>query len=130
MGIRHVVAAVIEREGRLLVAQRPKGNRHAGKREFPGGKVEPGESRGDAIRRELAEELGVDVLDSDDAVFASEDTGSDFIIEFFPVTIQGVPRALEHRAVAWVLRQDLLSFDLVATDRRFAEWLPNLPAPV
>jgi 8-oxo-dGTP diphosphatase len=58
-----VVAAVIERpDGAFLLAQRPAGKVYAGYWEFPGGKVEPGESNHDSLRRELAEELGIDVL--------------------------------------------------------------------
>ena len=57
-----VVAAVIERpDGRFLLAQRPNGKVYAGYWEFPGGKVEPGESLGRALRRELHEELGIEV---------------------------------------------------------------------
>ena len=58
-----VVAAVIVNErGQFLLAQRPAGKVHAGYWEFPGGKVEPGEAAADALRRELHEELGVDVI--------------------------------------------------------------------
>ena len=55
-----VLATVIRRDGRLLVCQRPSHKRHGGLWEFPGGKVEPGESDLAASRRELAEELGVE----------------------------------------------------------------------
>ncbi|HKW99482.1 MAG TPA: (deoxy)nucleoside triphosphate pyrophosphohydrolase [Bryobacteraceae bacterium] len=54
-----VVAAVIEHQGLVLICQRKPGQWHALKWEFPGGKVEPGESPPDAIRRELDEELGI-----------------------------------------------------------------------
>ena len=54
-----VVAAVIERDGRILIGQRKVGQRHALKWEFPGGKVEPGEAPTDALRRELEEELAI-----------------------------------------------------------------------
>jgi len=54
------VAAVAIRDGRVLVCRRPAGTHFAGKWEFPGGKVEPGESDGEALRREMMEELGVE----------------------------------------------------------------------
>ena len=54
-----VVAAVIERDGRVLIGQRKPGKWHALKWEFPGGKVEPGEALSAALRRELEEELGI-----------------------------------------------------------------------
>jgi A/G-specific adenine glycosylase len=56
-----VVAAVIERGGRVLVSQRGPGGGHPGLWEFPGGKREPGERDAQALRRELREELGIDV---------------------------------------------------------------------
>ena len=55
-----VVAAVIEREGRVLIGQRRTSDRHALKWEFPGGKVEPYENPKEALRRELREELNID----------------------------------------------------------------------
>ena len=57
-----VVAAVIERDGRVLIGQRPAGKRHGLKWEFPGGKVELGEPPEDALRRELEEELGIQAV--------------------------------------------------------------------
>ncbi|MCK7504065.1 MAG: NUDIX domain-containing protein [Desulfobacterales bacterium] len=58
----HVIAAVIRRDGRYLVGRRPDGKRHGGLWEFPGGKVDPGESRLEAAHRELGEELGMQAL--------------------------------------------------------------------
>ncbi|HSW51273.1 MAG TPA: (deoxy)nucleoside triphosphate pyrophosphohydrolase [Bryobacteraceae bacterium] len=58
-GLRTVVAAVIEREGRVLVCQRRRSDSHPLKWEFPGGKVEPGESPAAALQRELEEELAI-----------------------------------------------------------------------
>ena len=55
-----VVAAVIERDGRILIGQRKAGGRHGLKWEFPGGKVEPGEEPREALARELREELGIE----------------------------------------------------------------------
>ena len=55
-----VVAAVIERDGKILIGQRQRTARHAFKWEFPGGKVEPGEDERTALKRELREELGID----------------------------------------------------------------------
>jgi len=58
--LKTVAAAVMERDGRILACRRRTDQVHAGKWEFPGGKVEPGEEIADALRRELREELGIE----------------------------------------------------------------------
>ena len=115
-----VVAAVIRRDGRLLVCQRPAHKRHGGLWEFPGGKLEAGESAFDGARRELAEELDVTVQTVGDVEFSIHDPGSPFVIEFHPVEIAGNPRCIEHTAHAWVTPQELLTLPLAPSDRQFA----------
>lgn len=66
-------AALIDADGRVLVSQRPAGTSMAGLWEFPGGKVEPGEAPEDALRREIREELGVDLCCVTPAGFADHD---------------------------------------------------------
>ena len=117
------MASVIRRNGQLLLCQRPNEKRHGGLWEFPGGKVEPGESDLAASGRELAEELGVHVPTVGAVEFSVADPGSDFVIEFLPVTIEGDPVCLEHSAVAWVRLTELLAYDLAPSDRRYAEFL-------
>src|SRR5512133_3370515 len=91
-----VVAAVVRRYGRLLVCQRPAHKRHGGLWEFPGGKLEAGESPLDGARRELQEELDVVVRTvEEDAEFAAGDPGSDFVIEFHAAEIDGDPKCRE-----------------------------------
>jgi 8-oxo-dGTP diphosphatase len=114
-----VVAAVVEREGRLLLCRRPAGKRHAGLWEFPGGKLLPGESVADAVRRELAEELAVEVLAVGDRLLALPDPGSAFVVEFYPVKIAGEPQALEHDALGWFRTEELADLDLAPSDRAF-----------
>ena len=114
------MAAVIEREGRLLLCRRPAGKRHAGLWEFPGGKLLPGESIFEAARRELAEELGVEVLSVGERLFELPDPGSPFVIEFHPVEIQGEPEPLEHDELLWALPAELEGLDLAPSDRAFA----------
>jgi 8-oxo-dGTP diphosphatase len=115
-----VIAAVVRRYGRLLVCQRPAHKRHGGLWEFPGGKLEEGESALEGARRELAEELDVTVQTVGEMEFAIHDPGSPFVIEFHPVEIAGNPRCIEHTAHAWVTPQELLTLPLAPSDRQFA----------
>lgn len=117
--IVRVVASVIECEGKLLVCERPAHKRHGGLWEFPGGKVEPTENDFEAVERELEEELGVRVLEVGPVVFSTADPGSDFVIEFLPVSIVGQPRCFEHTALAWVRDHELLQMPLAPSDRRY-----------
>jgi 8-oxo-dGTP diphosphatase len=118
-----VVAALIEREGRLLLCRRPAGKRHAGLWELPGGKFLPGESPLEAARRELAEELGIEVLAAGGLLLAVPDPGSPFVVEFHRVEIAGEPTPLEHEALAWAAPADLPGYALAPSDRLFAEHL-------
>jgi mutator protein MutT len=120
-----VVAAVVERQGLLLLCRRPAGKRHAGRWEFPGGKLLPGEAVPEALRRELSEELGVEVIEVGERLLAVPDPGSAFLVEFYPVKIAGEPVALEHDGLAWVRPEDLLELDLAPSDRSFAEQDPQ-----
>ena len=115
-----VVAAVVRRYGRLLVCQRAAHKRHGGLWEFPGGKLEAGESTLDGARRELAEELDVVVRSVDEMEFSIQDPGSVYVIEFHPVEIDGEPRCIEHSALAWATPEQLLELPLAPGDRAFA----------
>ena len=92
-----VVAAVIVREEKYLICQRPLDKRHGGLWEFPGGKLLPGESMFDGARRELHEELDIEVQSLDDSMFTVQDPGSDFMIMFCPVEAVGEPTADQRR---------------------------------
>lgn len=123
-----VLAAVIRRDDRYLICQRPPHKRHGGLWEFPGGKLEPGETHGHAARRELAEELGVNVQTVGAVLFSVADPGSQFVIEFVDVTIAGEPRCIEHSALRWLPLDELAALDLAPSDRRFVEFLISASA--
>jgi mutator protein MutT len=114
-----VVASVIERSSRLLICQRPPQKRHGGLWEFPGGKIEPGETDFEAAQRELREELGVAVVATGPVNFSINDPDSNFVIEFLPVEIEGEPICLEHTELAWVAENELLAFPLAPSDRQY-----------
>ena len=120
-----VVAAVIERSGMYLICQRPYQKRHGGLWEFPGGKLMDGESALDGARRELAEELELEVEAVGDPLLSLRDPDSDFVIMFCPVLAIGEPRVIEHLDVRWVEPSNLLNYDLAPSDRKFAATLAD-----
>ncbi len=115
-----VVAAVVQRDGRYLLGRRPDDKRHGGLWEFPGGKVRDGESRLDAVRRELAEELSLDVVDLGPVLFSAPDEGSRFLIEFVETVADGSPVAHEHAELGWFTVVELDGLPLAPADTLFA----------
>jgi len=118
-----VLAAVVTRAGRYLVCQRPSAKRHGGLWEFPGGKVEPGESLLEAAHRELMEELGAAVVHVGDPIFSAHDEGSPFVINFVPTAIDGEPRCLEHTELRWAGLEEIAQLALAPSDRKFVDFL-------
>ncbi|WP_104018499.1 8-oxo-dGTP diphosphatase MutT [Roseovarius nitratireducens] len=112
--------ALIDVEGRVLLAQRPEGKAMAGLWEFPGGKVEPGETPEAALIRELHEELGIDTWASCLAplTFASH-SYEDFHL-LMPVFAcrkwQGIAQGREGQALKWVRAGDLRSYPMPPAD--------------
>ena len=118
-----VLAAVVTRADRYLVCQRPPAKRHGGLWEFPGGKMEPGESLLEAAHRELMEELGVVVVHVGDSLFSAHDDGSPFVINFVPAEIDGEPACLEHAGLRWASLEEVRQLALAPSDRRFVDFL-------
>lgn len=116
-----VLAAIIEDNGRYLVCRRPLHKRHGGLWEFPGGKIEPLESDIDAARRELREELDVEVISVGREYFAVQDVGSPFLIAFVEVQITGTPRCCEHLELRWSTPRDIRTLELAPSDRQFVD---------
>lgn len=117
--------ALIDSDGRVLLAQRPEGKSLAGMWEFPGGKVEPGETPEAALIRELKEELGIDTHASCLAplTFASH-SYADFhlLMPLFACRKwQGVPHGHEGQALAWVRPGALTEYEMPPAD------LPLIP---
>ena len=104
-----VAAAAIVRNGRYLITQRMAKAVFPGLWEFPGGKVEARESVGDALRRELEEELGVQIEDSEPLMAVEHDYGDKQVrLDVHRVTRwQGEPRGQEGQPLAWQFPTDL-----------------------
>lgn len=122
-----VVCAIILRDGRIMLAQRPPDKKLGGLWEFPGGKVEPGESAEAALHRELQEELGcaVRITETLASFVHAYDWGRIELIPFIcELTAESAePHPHEHTALAWVEREQLHSYELAPAD------VPLLSAP-
>ena len=114
-----VVAAVIERDGRFLVGQRPAHKHHGGLWEFPGGKVEPGETPAAALARELHEELGLTDVQVGPELHRHIDPTRPLTLLFLRVETAGTPAALEHTALAWLDPHAPLPLALAPADLAF-----------
>jgi 8-oxo-dGTP diphosphatase len=121
-----VAAAVIERDGRILIGQRKRGSRHSLKWEFPGGKLEPGETPRAALQRELREELAIQAvigeeLDSYDVQYPGAPLTRLF---FFRVTeFSGEPQNLDFEQIVWERRGLLSTYDFLEGDIAFVRKL-------
>lgn len=118
--MRVVVAALIEREGSLLVGQRRRGSNFALKWEFPGGKVRPEESLEQALARELKEELGVGSTIGPEIYRTRHrynELSHELLLIFFTARIDGEPENLAFEQVAWIERARLESYDFLPADR-------------
>ena len=121
-----VVAAVIEQDNRFFLSRRQAGVHLEGMWEFPGGKVDPGESHDQALRREIREELDADV-DVHDLVFETRHEYPDRAITlfFYRCSLRGEPRPLIGQEMRWVPRVELASLGFPPAD---AELITRLTA--
>jgi 8-oxo-dGTP diphosphatase len=118
-----VVAGAVIAESKVLVAQRLRPPELAGRWELPGGKVAPDETEPEALARELAEELGIDVVVGerlgDDVALNATTT-----LRAYQVSLtHGEPHPHDHGALRWVAAAELHDIDWVPADR---DWLPAL----
>ncbi len=120
-----VACALIDTDGRILLAQRPKGKPQAGKWEFPGGKMEMDERPEAAIVRELREELGIEPCERclQPFSFVSHDYGDFHLLMPLYLCRQwdGFPRPLEGQAIKWVFPDRLTELDLADADIALAQ---------
>jgi 8-oxo-dGTP diphosphatase len=117
--MKRVVAALIVKDGKILVCQRTKHQTMPLKWEFPGGKIEDGEQPRDALRRELEEELGIDATIGDEVSRIRHEykSGNSVELRFFAVhDFRGELENRIFRDMQWAERKDLPSFDFLEAD--------------
>jgi len=125
-----VVAAVVERDGRLLVCQRKHSDSHPLKWEFPGGKVEPGETPEAALQRELEEELAIQAVIGPEIVRYEYRYGErpPFLLIFYRVTaFNGDPVNLVFEQIRWEPPSSLPDLDFLEGDVEFVRKLAGRP---
>jgi len=122
--------ALIDRDGRVLLAKRPEDAAMGGLWEFPGGKLQDGETPETALVRELREELAIETEQSCLAPigFASEGLGEIHLL--MPLFVcrkwQGRAQPLVHSALKWVMPGDMLDYEMPAADKPLAAQLRDL----
>jgi 8-oxo-dGTP diphosphatase len=117
-----VVAAIVEREGRILICQRTAQQSHPLKWEFPGGKIEPGESPAQALERELHEELGITGARSEEITryeFTYPGKKPTLLIFLRVTHYEGEPQNLIFNDMRWEAAHRLAAFDFLEGDRDF-----------
>jgi 8-oxo-dGTP diphosphatase len=122
--------ALVDADGRVLLAQRPQGKAMAGLWEFPGGKVDPGETPEAALIRELSEELGIDVTVSCLAPFTfASHAYPDFHL-LMPLYLcrkwSGIPQPHEGQRLAWVRPAQLGDYPMPPADKPLVAMLRDL----
>ncbi len=125
-----VVAAVIERGGRILIAQRKRTGQHPLKWEFPGGKVEPEETPENALVRELEEELAISAAVGPElARYEFQYPGRwPILLLFYRVTeFSGEPKNRDFEQILWMPRERLSDYDFLEGDAEFLKQLLSNP---
>ncbi|HEY5071799.1 MAG TPA: (deoxy)nucleoside triphosphate pyrophosphohydrolase [Caulobacteraceae bacterium] len=122
-----VACALVDADGRILIGKRPQGKSLAGMWEFPGGKVEEGETPESCLIRELNEELGIGITEACLAPFVFTSHGYDSFHLLMPLYLcrrwEGFAAAREHEAIAWVKPNKLEDYPMPPADRPLVAWL-------
>ena len=114
----NVVAAIIKKEGSYFIAQRNKEKYMGLKWEFPGGKVDPGETLSEALSREIHEELNINIRVHEKlAQEKYKDNEINIVLHYFLCSIiDGTIKLNEHEAMKWVEKKDFDKYDFVEGD--------------
>ena len=117
--MQKVTAAIIEKEGKILIARRKKGDSMADKWEFPGGEIESNETPEECLKRELFEEFGVETR-VEDFIGSSQFLSSPQPIELLAYKVfhlSGEFKPAAHQEIRWVLPSELNDYDFAEADR-------------
>ena len=120
-----VTAAILEKDGRIIIAQRKSKDHLAGKWEFPGGKIEPGETPEECLARELKEEFNIEVSVGDflGSNIHHYDHISIELMAFRTIWVGGEINSTDHKDYKWVTIDELDQFDFAPADRPFVDKL-------
>lgn len=116
-----VSAGIVSRNGKIMLCQRKPGGRLPLKWEFPGGKLEEGETPQQALERELREELGISTRTG--RIYEVSCHEGILLLFFFSEILSGEPETIDCNAIAWADPGDLPRYDLAPADRTVAEML-------
>lgn len=118
--MKRVVAALIQKDGKLLVCQRTRHQTMPLKWEFPGGKIEEKEQPRDALRRELEEELGILATIGDEVARIQHEYPNGGMVELRFFVVRAFQREIENRIfkdIQWAVPKDLPKFDFLEADQ-------------
>lgn len=118
-----VVAGFLKKDGKILVGQRPVNNSLPGQWEFPGGKIEPGETPEQALVRELQEELGIDAEVGDLKLACTHSYGEvGILILFYEILFwKGQPKAQHHMMLEWIHPEELKHRNIPEANRKILD---------
>ncbi len=123
-----VAVGVIKKNGRILICQRKKGARYGLKWEFPGGKVEPGETLIECLQRELREELSIEIegIKKMEIQTAHYDDGGRFEVAYcFVSEFRGTPANNVFEQIRWVTLGELRALDILEGNKTFVQQLAH-----
>ncbi len=120
-----VVGALLENKGKYLVCKRKKDDQYGSMWEFPGGRVEPGENKISAVKREIKEELDIEIsIEKVLNVFEDENDTMKIFVYLYNGTIKnGTPSCIECDEVKWATPDEIKTLNLAPADKKIAEYL-------
>jgi 8-oxo-dGTP diphosphatase len=137
--VRDVAVGIVVHKGKILACQRKRSSRYPLKWEFPGGKVEPGESPVQTVRREIREELGIDLITYSmfhtqewiypEGVSDVEKEGAFRVFYYLVTSFTGTPANNVFEQIRWVQPQELITMDILEGNREAACLLAKNETP-